>query len=173
MNDARADRPARRGSPRRCCARSACGSSSSSRSGLSYLDLARAAGVALRRRGAAHPAGDPDRLGPHRRALRARRALASACTSATTAGSIDTLVKLKNLGNTLIVVEHDEDTIRTADWIVDIGPGAGVNGGGVVHSGSYEELAREHRRRITGDYLAGRRSIETPDEAPADRQEAA
>ncbi|WP_370454059.1 excinuclease ABC subunit UvrA [Frondihabitans sp. PhB188] len=74
---------------------------------------------------------------------------------------IDTLVKLKNLGNTLIVVEHDEDTIRTADWIVDIGPGAGVNGGTVVHSGGYEELLA-NTSSYTGDYLAGRRSIETP-----------
>jgi excinuclease ABC subunit A len=76
---------------------------------------------------------------------------------------IDTLVKLRDLGNTLIVVEHDEDTIRTADWIVDIGPGAGVNGGLVVHSGSYDALLEE-RASITGDYLAGRRSIEVPRE---------
>jgi len=76
---------------------------------------------------------------------------------------IETLVKLKNLGNTLIVVEHDEDTIRTADWIVDIGPGAGEHGGEVVHSGSYEKLL-QNRRSITGDYLSGRRSIETPSE---------
>ena len=69
---------------------------------------------------------------------------------------IDTLVKLKNLGNTLIVVEHDEDTIRTADWIVDIGPGAGEHGGEVVHSGGYEALLDNHGS-ITGDYLAGRR----------------
>ena len=74
---------------------------------------------------------------------------------------IETLVKLKNLGNTLIVVEHDEDTIRTADWIVDIGPGAGEHGGEVVHSGSYEALL-ENRRSMTGDYLSGRRSIEAP-----------
>ncbi|WP_210481402.1 excinuclease ABC subunit UvrA [Naasia sp. SYSU D00948] len=74
---------------------------------------------------------------------------------------IDTLVKLKNLGNTLIVVEHDEDTIRTADWIVDIGPGAGVNGGVVVHSGDYASLL-DDRESITGDYLAGRRAIEVP-----------
>ncbi len=74
---------------------------------------------------------------------------------------IETLVKLKNLGNTLIVVEHDEDTIRTADWIVDIGPGAGEHGGEVVHSGSYEELLT-NTRSMTGDYLSGRRSIETP-----------
>ncbi|MGL4339789.1 MAG: excinuclease ABC subunit UvrA, partial [Rhodoglobus sp.] len=74
---------------------------------------------------------------------------------------IDTLVKLKNLGNTLIVVEHDEDTIRTADWIVDIGPGAGEHGGKVVHSGSYEGLLA-NRDSVTGDYLAGRRSIDIP-----------
>jgi excinuclease ABC subunit A len=74
---------------------------------------------------------------------------------------IETLVKLKNLGNTLIVVEHDEDTIRTADWIVDIGPGAGEHGGEVVHSGSYEALLA-NRESMTGDYLSGRRSIETP-----------
>lgn len=74
---------------------------------------------------------------------------------------IETLVKLKNLGNTLIVVEHDEDTIRTADWLVDIGPGAGLNGGEVVHSGSYKSLL-ENKKSITGDYLAGRLRIETP-----------
>jgi len=74
---------------------------------------------------------------------------------------IETLVKLKNLGNTLIVVEHDEDTIRTADWVVDIGPGAGEHGGMVVHSGSYEDLLA-NTDSFTGDYLSGRRSIETP-----------
>ncbi len=74
---------------------------------------------------------------------------------------IETLVKLKNLGNTLIVVEHDEDTIRTADWLVDIGPGAGLHGGEVVHSGSYKALL-ENKKSITGDYLAGRIKIETP-----------
>ncbi|WP_169078316.1 excinuclease ABC subunit UvrA [Microcella alkalica] len=71
---------------------------------------------------------------------------------------IDTLVKLKSLGNTLIVVEHDEDTIRTADWVVDIGPGAGEHGGRVVHSGTYDELLA-NRESITGDYLAGRRQV--------------
>ncbi len=74
---------------------------------------------------------------------------------------IDTLVKLRDLGNTLIVVEHDEDTIRTADWIVDIGPGAGEGGGVVVHSGGYDALLAE-TKSITGDYLSGRRAIETP-----------
>ncbi|MEB0285943.1 MULTISPECIES: excinuclease ABC subunit UvrA [Cryobacterium] len=75
---------------------------------------------------------------------------------------IETLVALRDLGNTLIVVEHDEDTIKMADWIVDIGPGAGVNGGHVVHSGSYASLL-ENRESLTGDYLAGRKSIETPE----------
>ena len=55
---------------------------------------------------------------------------------------IETLVRLKDLGNTLIVVEHDEDTIRVADWVVDIGPGAGEHGGQVVHSGSRPGPAR-------------------------------
>ena len=74
---------------------------------------------------------------------------------------IDTLIKLRELGNTLIVVEHDEDTIRTSDWVVDIGPGAGINGGKVVHSGPYKDLLL-NKDSITGDYLSGRRSIETP-----------
>ena len=74
---------------------------------------------------------------------------------------IETLVKLKRLGNTLIVVEHDEDTIREADWIVDIGPGAGEHGGEVVHSGSYSALL-DNTASITGDYLSGRQKIATP-----------
>ncbi len=74
---------------------------------------------------------------------------------------IETLVRLRDLGNTLIVVEHDEDTIRTADWIVDIGPGAGEHGGQIVVSGSVEDLlAAEHS--LTGQYLTGRRSIDIP-----------
>ncbi|HTJ36049.1 MAG TPA: excinuclease ABC subunit UvrA [Dactylosporangium sp.] len=75
---------------------------------------------------------------------------------------IETLVRLKKLGNTLIVVEHDEDTIRTADWIVDIGPGAGEHGGRVVHSGPYEQLVKTEES-VTGAYLSGRRSIPTPE----------
>ncbi|WP_033349810.1 excinuclease ABC subunit UvrA [Leucobacter salsicius] len=74
---------------------------------------------------------------------------------------IETLIKLRDLGNTLIVVEHDEETIEAADWIVDIGPGAGVEGGTVVHSGEYAELLR-NTDSITADYLSGRREIETP-----------
>lgn len=76
---------------------------------------------------------------------------------------IDTLTRLRSLGNTLIVVEHDEETIRTADWIVDIGPGAGEHGGKVVVSGSYDELIA-NTDSITGAYLSGRRAIEIPTE---------
>jgi len=74
---------------------------------------------------------------------------------------IETLIKLKNLGNTLIVVEHDEDTIKAADWLVDIGPGAGVHGGEVVHSGSYKAILT-NKESITGAFLSGRESIKTP-----------
>ncbi|WP_171041257.1 excinuclease ABC subunit UvrA [Sinomonas susongensis] len=83
---------------------------------------------------------------------------------------IETLTRLRDLGNTLIVVEHDEDTIHEADWIVDIGPGAGEHGGNVVHSGPLAELL-ENRESLTGDYLSGRRSIEVPKKRrPIDRK---
>src|SRR5207302_6119626 len=62
---------------------------------------------------------------------------------------IETLVRLRNLGNTLIVVEHDEETIHNADWVVDIGPGAGEHGGEIVHSGTYVDLLK-NRRSVTG-----------------------
>jgi len=75
---------------------------------------------------------------------------------------IDTLTRLRDLGNTLIVVEHDEDTIRTADWVVDIGPGAGEHGGEVVHSGSVEALLANDRS-LTGQYVSGKRQIPLPD----------
>jgi excinuclease ABC subunit A len=75
---------------------------------------------------------------------------------------IDTLVRLRDLGNTVIVVEHDEDTIRTADHVVDIGPGAGEHGGQVVVSGTVKELLRT-KASITGQYLSGKRFIPVPD----------
>ena len=74
---------------------------------------------------------------------------------------IETLTRLRDLGNTLIVVEHDEETIRAADWIVDIGPGAGEHGGKVVVSGDYQSLL-DSKESITGAYLSGRKSIEIP-----------
>ena len=75
---------------------------------------------------------------------------------------IETLVRLRDLGNTLIVVEHDEDTIRVADWAVDIGPGAGEHGGQVVHSGTVDDLLG-HPDSETGLYLSGRKTIPLPD----------
>lgn len=74
---------------------------------------------------------------------------------------IETLTHLRDIGNTLIVVEHDEDTIRTADWIVDIGPGAGEHGGEIVVSGSYEDLINS-KTSITGAYISGKRKIAIP-----------
>ncbi|MSZ42000.1 MAG: excinuclease ABC subunit UvrA, partial [Actinobacteria bacterium] len=75
---------------------------------------------------------------------------------------IETLVRLRDLGNTLIVVEHDEDTIRTADWVVDIGPGAGEHGGEIVVSGTVEDLLA-NPRSVTGQYLSGARKIDVPE----------
>ncbi len=74
---------------------------------------------------------------------------------------IETLTRLRNLGNTLIVVEHDEDTIRSSDWVVDIGPGAGEHGGHIVHSGPYKKLLKS-KESLTGQYLSGRRKIDIP-----------
>jgi excinuclease ABC subunit A len=74
---------------------------------------------------------------------------------------IDTLIRLRDLGNTLIVVEHDEDTIRSADWVVDIGPHAGEHGGEIVVSGTVDDLLKS-QESITGAYLSGRRAIEVP-----------
>jgi excinuclease ABC subunit A len=75
---------------------------------------------------------------------------------------IETLIRLRDLGNTLIVVEHDEDTIKTADWVVDIGPGAGEHGGEVVVSGPVADLLASETS-ITGQYLSGRRAIAVPE----------
>ena len=74
---------------------------------------------------------------------------------------IETLTRLRDLGNTLIVVEHDEDTIRQSDWVVDIGPGAGEHGGQVVHSGTFKDLLK-NKQALTGAYHAGRSSIPMP-----------
>jgi excinuclease ABC subunit A len=79
---------------------------------------------------------------------------------------INTLIRLRELGNTLLVVEHDEDTMRAADYIIDIGPGAGEHGGQVVAEGSYEEILA-NSNSLTGDYLARRKRIEVPVERRA------
>ena len=79
---------------------------------------------------------------------------------------IATLERLRDLGNTVIVVEHDEDTIRSADYVIDMGPGAGEHGGEVVAAGKPDEIVSVRRARITADYLSGRRTIPVPEQAP-------
>jgi excinuclease ABC subunit A len=75
---------------------------------------------------------------------------------------IETLIRLRDIGNTLIVVEHDEATIRTSDMVVDIGPGAGEHGGEIVHAGTLKDLLK-NKKSLTGLYLAGKRSIPVPE----------
>ena len=75
---------------------------------------------------------------------------------------LNTLTKLRDLGNTLIVVEHDEETIRSADYVLDVGPGAGVHGGEIVAAGNVDDIEAADRS-VTGDFLAGRRRIEPPE----------
>ncbi len=74
---------------------------------------------------------------------------------------IDTLIRLRDLGNTVLVVEHDEETIKASDWIVDIGPGAGEHGGAVVYSGPVKGILKS-KESITGQYLSGRQSVPVP-----------
>jgi excinuclease ABC subunit A len=74
---------------------------------------------------------------------------------------LTTLLKMRNLGNTVLVVEHDEETIRAADYVVDMGPGAGVNGGEIVFAGPPAELMT-HKTSLTGQYLSGRKAIQVP-----------
>lgn len=76
---------------------------------------------------------------------------------------IQTLKNLRDVGNTVIVVEHDEDTIKEADYIVDIGPGAGEHGGEIVAAGSLEEI-KDCERSLTGQYLIGKKEIKAPEE---------
>ena len=82
---------------------------------------------------------------------------------------LETLKSLRDLGNTMIVVEHDEDTIRHADWIIDIGPGAGKHGGEVVAQGKLEDICDPASGSITGDYLTGRRAIPVPPRRQSNR----
>ncbi|CAN5828763.1 excinuclease ABC subunit UvrA [soil metagenome] len=83
---------------------------------------------------------------------------------------IDTLRRLRDLGNTVLVVEHDEDTIAVADHVVDIGPGAGEHGGDIVHAGTFKALLK-NKRSITGQYLSGHRSIPVPEQRRAPQGE--
>lgn len=74
---------------------------------------------------------------------------------------LDSLRHLRDLGNTLIVVEHDEDTMYAADYIIDVGPGAGVHGGNIIATGNVEEI-KKNPNSITGKYLSGKEKIEVP-----------
>ena len=74
---------------------------------------------------------------------------------------LDTLYRLRDLGNTLIVVEHDEETISNADYVIDIGPGAGIHGGHIIASGTPKEIM-QNKNSLTGDYLAKRKILSTP-----------
>ncbi len=76
---------------------------------------------------------------------------------------LDSLRKMRDLGNTLIVVEHDEDTMRAADYLIDVGPGAGHAGGEIVAAGTPDEVAA-NASSLTGQYLSGKRQIPTPTE---------
>ena len=78
---------------------------------------------------------------------------------------LGTLTHLRDIGNTVIVVEHDEEAIMAADHVIDLGPGAGVHGGKVVAEGTPEEIKREPKS-LTGQYLSGKRSIAIPDQRP-------
>ena len=85
---------------------------------------------------------------------------------------IATLTRLRDLGNTVLVVEHDEETIRTADWVVDIGPGAGEHGGEIIANGPLEAVLAEPRS-ITGAFLRGERAVPIPAEAPQGQRQGA
>ncbi len=74
---------------------------------------------------------------------------------------LDTLVRMRDIGNTIVVVEHDEETVRGADWVIDFGPGAGIAGGSIVHQGTPESLEK-NPKSITGAYLSGRQAIPVP-----------
>ncbi len=87
--------------------------------------------------------------------------LRSGCTSATTSGCSAPLKRLRDLGNSVIVVEHDEDAIREADYVVDIGPGAGIHGGKIIAQGTPGEVMA-NPKSLTGDYLTGRKQVAVP-----------
>ena len=80
---------------------------------------------------------------------------------------LGTLGKLRNLGNTVLVVEHDEETVRTADYLIDLGPGAGEHGGHVMFQGLPQQLLAAPGESLTGQYLAGAKTIEMPGDAAA------
>ena len=92
----------------------------------------------------------------------------SACTSATTRGCSKRCKRLRDLGNTVIVVEHDEDAIRTADYVIDIGPGAGIHGGKIIAQGTPDDIMAQPDS-LTGKYLTGELGIAMPERRRAER----
>ena len=118
-------------------------------------------GDAVGRRGAADPARHPDRLLAGRRALHPRRAVDRAAPARQREADRARCERLRDLGNTVLVVEHDEGTMRAADHLVDMGPGAGEHGGHVVAQGTAAEVAKV-ADSLTGQFLAGTRAIELP-----------
>ena len=142
---------------------------SSRTSGLGYLNLVAFGDDAFRRRVAAYPARDANRLLARRRAVHPGRTVHRLCINATTIGLLATLKTLRDLGNTLIVIEHDEDTMREADVIVDIGPGAPApRAAASSRVGSMEEILKNeeslHRRVLcrVGNSLPSRKSVAAP-----------
>ena len=146
---------------------SGCGSCSTSGSTTSTSTASSA--HARRRRGAAHPAGVADRQRTRRRALRARRAVDRPAPARQRSGSSTRSIRLRDLGNTVIVVEHDEETIRVADHIVDIGPGRGGARRRDRRRRARSSDVLAEPRSITGQYLPGKRSIAVPEHAPSAR----
>ena len=140
--------------------RSASAWASSSQRGPELPDARPRGHDAVRGREPAHPAGNPDRLATHRRAVHPRRAV-DRPAPAGQPRLLDTLGAMRDLGNTVIVVEHDEETIRRADYVVDLGPGAGELGGEIVVAGTPQQIAR-CKASLTGAYLTGRERIEVP-----------
>ena len=132
--------------------------------GLDYLTLGRPAPDALRRRSPAHSPGQPGRQRPVRRAVRARRADDRPAPARQLAGCSTALQKLRDLGNTLLVVEHDREVIASADQLLDFGPGAGRLGGQIVARGTPEQVAKQ-RGSVTGPYLSGKKAIRGADES--------
>ena len=118
--------------------------------GLDYLTLGRARRIALGRRGPAHPPRDPDRLAARGRALHPRRAEHRAAPARQRAAARARSRQLRDLGNTVIVVEHDEETMRAADHVIDLGPGAGRHGGEVVAEGTRRRDRSGTPRRSPG-----------------------
>ncbi|CAM5578843.1 UvrABC system protein A OS=Stutzerimonas stutzeri OX=316 GN=uvrA PE=3 SV=1 [Stutzerimonas stutzeri] len=130
--------------------------------GLDYLTLDRERRHSFRRRGAAYPPGQPDRRGTGWGHVYPRRTdLSIGLRQRDNERLLGTLRHLRDIGNTVIVVEHDEDAIRLADYVVDIGPGAGVHGGRIVAEGTPDEVMA-HPDSLTGKYLSGRVQIEYP-----------